>query len=141
MSERPTWPAIWLNLAVTLSERSTCKRLRVGCVIVDPNNTKVLAIGYNGNYRGGPHGCDSDQPGKCGCLHAEENALLKYSRQYHGGILYCTHLPCVMCAKRIVNSGGIFEVVYLHAYRDQSSKEIFRNTNVEVKQFDGAYWL
>jgi deoxycytidylate deaminase len=36
-----------------------------------------LAIGYNGNYAGGPNEVESTEPGMSGMLHAEINALIK----------------------------------------------------------------
>lgn len=126
---RPSWPRIWLDLAVSLAERSTCERLKVGCVIARVDNSQVLAVGYNGNYKGGPNKCDSATPGACGCLHAEDNALLKYTRDWMGAVMYCTHLPCVQCAKRIVNA-GIYRVIYLHEYRNTEAKRILPETQL-----------
>lgn len=122
---RPSWDDIWMDLAVSLSARSTCRRLHVGSVVVSDDNTRVLAVGYNGSFRGGPNDCDSATPGNCGCLHSEINCFLKLN--YHDScrkVLYCTHLPCVNCSKAAVNA-GISEVVYLHDYRVRDGLSVF----------------
>lgn len=73
---RPSFETIYMNLAIKLSERSTCARLQVGTVITTTDFRKVLAIGYNGNASGLHNGCDSTEVGACGCLHSEENAII-----------------------------------------------------------------
>lgn len=71
--------------------------------------TNMVSMGYNGNYAGGPNGCDGDEPGKCGCLHAEINALVK-NRYGEGKVAFVTDAPCINCAKAMINAG--IEVVY-----------------------------
>lgn len=115
-----------MDLALSLAERSTCARLKVGCIVTDLNNTRVLAVGYNGNYKGGRNGCDTFTPGACGCLHAEDNALLKLDYYGSSKVMYVTHLPCFMCAKRIINA-GIHQVIYLNEYRKDEAKLILPN--------------
>lgn len=119
-----------MGLALTLSQRSTCSRLSVGCVVVSQDNTRVLSLGYNGGPRGVSNECLSNEPGACGHLHAEINALIKLP--YDGdrkSRLYVTTQPCYTCAVAIVNA-GVGEVVYGRPYRDQAGldllKEYFR---------------
>lgn len=132
---RPSFDDLYMNLAVMLSKRSTCARLHVGCVIVSDDNQRVLAIGYNGSWRGGPNGCDSTEPGNCGCLHAEENALIKMNYNDPAGKrLYTTTMPCVYCAKRIVNA-GIGEVIYLNEYRKKEGIELLQKAGIQTRQF------
>lgn len=68
--KRPSFKDIFIDLAVDLSYRSTCKRRSVGCVVTSEDYSQVYGIGYNGNYKGGPNSCDSDTPGSCGCFPA-----------------------------------------------------------------------
>src|SRR5690349_21058948 len=75
-NERPSFLEIFMNLAVDLSRRSTCRRLRVGTVISSVDFRSVYALGYNANATGLPNQCDSDEPGHCGCLHSEANAII-----------------------------------------------------------------
>jgi deoxycytidylate deaminase len=67
-TKRPTFEKIFMDLAIQLSSRSTCGRAQVGCVITSDSYSQVYGIGYNGNYKGGPNQCDSDEPGNCGCF-------------------------------------------------------------------------
>lgn len=131
---RPTFDAVYMNLALMLAQRSTCSRLHVGCVVVSFDNQRVLSIGYNGSWKGGPNGCDSAEPGNCGCLHAEDNALIKLNpNEFVGKKAYITTAPCVACAKRLVNA-GIAKVIYLHAYRKTEGIELLKAAEVEVVQ-------
>jgi deoxycytidylate deaminase len=74
---RPTWDDIWSAFAVSISKRSYDPKHKVGAVIVADDNTQVLAIGYNGDQKGGPNKRDSLEVGKSGFIHAELNALIK----------------------------------------------------------------
>jgi dCMP deaminase len=133
---RPTFREIYMRMAVMISERSTCKRLSVGCVIVTPDFREMLSLGYNGNASSLPNTCDSDEPGKCGCLHSEENAIINCSRSRETRkIVFCTHLPCVMCAKRLINLGGVEQVYYLHDYRIQDSLNLLRQRSIRIDQY------
>ena len=74
--DRPRFEEIYMKMAKLMAERSTCVRLHVGTVITSTDFRKVLSVGYNGNASGLHNGCDSTEPGKCGCLHSEENAVI-----------------------------------------------------------------
>ena len=133
---RPSFDAIYMSLAVMLSQRSTCKRAKVGCVVATADHHQILAIGYNGNAIRAANTCDSDEPGHCGCIHAECNSLIKLNySDHHEKKLYTTCSPCVACAKMIVNA-GISEVVYLHEYRDTTGLQLLRSANIPCKKMD-----
>ena len=133
-SSRPTWDQVWLKTAENISERSYDPRHKVGCVVVTDDNTQVLAVGYNGNYAGGPNSVESDLPGESGMLHAEINALLKMDyNNPKKKKLYVTLSPCRMCAKAIVNA-GIDEVIFRDEYRDTSSLQILANAGIQSRQ-------
>ena len=133
---RPTWNKIWMDFAYSISSRSVDPRHQVGAVVVTDANTQVLAVGYNGNYTGGPNEVESLIPGESGMIHAEINALLKMDyNNPKKKIMYVTLSPCRMCAKAIVNS-GISTVVYSEEYRDTSSLEILRSAGIEVIKFN-----
>lgn len=124
-----------MGLALRLSERSTCARAKVGCVIVSQSNDRILAIGYNGNAERLPNKCDSDLPGGCGCIHAEDNCCTKLNfSDPCKKTLYTTVSPCVMCAKRIINA-HIDLVVYRDVYRDQSGLQTLEKGSVPWRQF------
>ena len=133
---RPSWHRIWMDFAHSICRRSYDPRYQVGAIVVTDDNTQVLAVGYNGNYSGGPNEVESKTPGESGMLHAEINALLKMDyNNPKNKTMYVTLSPCRMCAKAIVNS-GIKRVVYNEEYRDSSSLEILRRAGIEVIKFD-----
>lgn len=132
---RPTFQSIYLNLAMTLARRSTCCRLQVGTVITSTDFRKVLAVGYNGNATGLHNGCDRDEPGNCGCLHSEENAVINCDAPR--GIekfVFVTHLPCVQCAKRLINLGNVKAVFYGQDYRIRDSIRLLESVGIRVEQ-------
>lgn len=133
--KRPSFEKIYLDLARVLATRSTCKRLAVGTVITSTDFRKVLAVGYNGNASGLPNSCDRDEPGNCGCLHSEENAVINCdSPRSVEKIAFVTHLPCVGCAKRLINLGNVKKVYYGEDYRVKDSIELLRSVGIEVAQ-------
>jgi len=96
-----------------LAERSTCSYRRVGTVITSPDFRKVLAVGYGGNASGLPNRCDRQDASDCGCLHSEENAVINCDAPRDAiKVLFVTQLPCVACAKRLINLGNIIDLYY-----------------------------
>lgn len=133
--KRPTFQRIYLDLAHTLAARSTCHRLQVGTVITTTDFRKVLAVGYNGNATGLHNGCDREEPGNCGCLHSEENAVINCdSPRFLEKFVFVTHLPCVACAKRLINLGGVKAVFYGQEYRIKDSLELLKQVGIRVEQ-------
>ena len=132
---RITEESIFMNLAFLVAMRSTCQRKQVGSVITDAKMHRVLCLGYNGQWTGGPNECDTDQPGNCGCIHAEINAMTKSVATLDGATCFVTLAPCKMCAKILINR-GITRVVYANDYRDPEGIEILRLANVRVDRFD-----
>lgn len=136
-ASRPSFQSIYFHLAEELAARSTCRRLAVGTVITSTDFRKVLAVGYNGNASGLPNDCDCDEPGNCGCLHSEENAVINCdSPRYEGKLVFVTHLPCVMCAKRLINLGSVQKVFYGEDYRSRSCLPLFEQAGIEVEKLD-----
>lgn len=135
--ERPSFHEIYMDLAVKLSERSTCQRLQVGTVITSTDFRKVLAVGYNGNATGLHNGCDRPDPGNCGCLHSEENAVINCDapRQIEK-IVFVTHLPCVQCAKRLINLGNVRKLYYDREYRIKDSLDLLKQVGIEVEKLN-----
>lgn len=132
---RPSFPRIYLDLATKLSERSTCHRLQVGTVITSTDYRKVLAVGYNGNATGLHNGCDRPEPGNCGCLHSEENAVINCdSPRSIEKVVFVTHLPCVQCAKRLINLGNVRTVFYGQDYRIRDSIDLLKSVGITVQQ-------
>lgn len=128
MDERKPWHTYFLDLAELAATRSTCNRLKVGCVLVRGN--KVLSTGYNGSIKGHPHctdvGCLENEAGRCiRTIHAEQNAIIQAACDLTNAIAYVTHEPCETCTK-LLNQAGITKVVYRKPYRNGNNHAFFR---------------
>lgn len=132
---RPSWDDIWMNFAHTIARRSYDPRHQVGAVIVTEDNCQVLAVGYNGNYAGGPNEVESTEPGQSGMIHAEINALIKLDyNNPKAKKLYLTLSPCRGCAKAIVNS-GIKTVIFAEKYRDTSGIDLLVGAGITTRHY------
>ncbi|MEK7690610.1 MAG: hypothetical protein AAB425_06290 [Bdellovibrionota bacterium] len=139
MAERPRFEDIYMNLARSLAGRATCARLKVGTVITSTDYRKVLAVGYNGNATGLPNCCDRVEPGNCGCLHSEENAVINCDAPRSvEKIVFVTHLPCVQCAKRLINLGNVRKVFYAEDYRVRDSLEVLKSVGIAIEMVPPA---
>jgi dCMP deaminase len=131
--KRPQWDQIWIDFAHTIAKRSLDDKHKVGAVIVNEDNTQVLAIGYNGDQKGGPNKRDSMEVGGSGFIHAEINALIKCDYNYpKKKKMYLTLSPCSVCAKAIVNA-GIDQVIYCKEYKESNGLNILVNAGINVK--------
>ena len=138
MKNRPSFEEVYMQFAEAISRRSTCKRLSVGTVITTIDYRKVLAVGYNGNASGLKNTCDREEPGNCGCLHSEENAVINCDAPREiKKFVFVTHLPCVACAKRLINLGNVEKVVYRNSYRKTDAIDVLKFVGIKVHQFDG----
>lgn len=134
VEHRPDFKEIYLDLASSLSRRSTCSRLKVGTVITTLDYRKVLAVGYNGNATGLSNKCDRDEAGNCGCLHSEENAVINCdSPRFVEKLVFVTHLPCPACAKRLINLGNVRRVYFLNHYRKKDAIEMLESVGIQVE--------
>ena len=131
---RPPLYEVYMRMAEELAKRATCSRLRVGTVITDALLEHVVSIGYNGNARGFPNRCDSDEEGRCGCIHSEMNALVKAPGQMRDKVAFVTASPCVMCAKLIVQA-NISHLFYREAYRDRRGLEVLESARVATVEY------
>lgn len=108
-----------MAVAMVIAMRSTCPRLRVGAVVVSPDQ-KIVATGYNGAPSGMPHcdevGCLVGPTGSClRAVHAEVNALLSAGDRARGATVYVTASPCWSCLAAAVTA-GVTRVVYRRKY-------------------------
>lgn len=134
--ERPRWDNIWMSFADLISQRSINPSFKVGAVVVTSDNTQVLSIGYNGDYRGGPNKIDSEEPGLSGLIHAEVNALIKMDyNNPKDKMLYVNLSPCLDCAKLILNS-GIKEVIYKDEYRNLDGLNLLKSNGLIVRRYN-----
>ena len=145
------WDKRFMELTETVAGWSSCyqENRHVGAIIVKDKH--VLTTGYNG----APAGIQSCmERGEClrrkmnipsgtmqeicYAVHAEQNAIVQAARlgvNVNGATLYCTHQPCVICAKIIINA-GITRVVYKHGYPDEFSLALFADAGVSVEKFE-----
>ena len=143
--ERPDWDEYFLKMAYLVAERSTCKRHHVGAVIV--RNRHILTTGYNGAASGVKDclklGCLRDAKGIpsgerheiCRAIHAEQNAIIQaglHGINISGSTIYCTHSPCILCAKMIVNT-KIKNFTTGGRYADESFKSLFKEAGIKYK--------
>ena len=131
---RPPLYEVYMRMAEELAKRSTCSRLRVGTVLTDANLEHVVAIGYNGNARGLPNRCDSTEPGKCGCIHSEMNALVKSPGELRDKVAFVSASPCVMCAKLMIQA-YVSHLFYREPYRASEGLELLERAGVVVVQY------
>ena len=144
---RPGWDEYFMEITRLVSRRSSCLRRQVGAVLVKDKN--ILASGYNGVPTGITHcaetGClraklnvpSGERHELCRGLHAEQNAIIqaaKHGTNIDGATLYSTTMPCIICAKMIINA-GIKRVVYEEGYADQLSMEMVAESGLLVEKF------
>lgn len=132
--------SVFMKMCHELSTLSYDLKHKVASIIITKDYREVCAIGYNGSYKGGPNERTSLEQGKSGFLHAEENALFHLCKPYElrcDLLMLCTHKPCSMCARRIVNS-GIKNIIYYFDYIDAeaATDQIFEVTGTKCVKFD-----
>lgn len=124
--KRPSFAEYGMLISIAASSRSACLRRNVGCVLFD-RHRHILATGYNGPATGVLH-CQKckrenvesgERMHECEAIHAEQNALLQCNDT--NGIVYCfcTHLPCPICLRLLMNT-SCQTIFFLHAYPDDS---------------------
>ena len=121
----------YMVMAYGLSFRSTCHRLKVGSIITSFNLEEIYSIGYNGNASGLENSCDSNTPGNCGCVHSENNSLIKCNNRDRDKVLFVTASPCLSCTKLIINSGFSW-VYYLEPYRETTSLSLLHYSGIRT---------
>ena len=129
-----------MRTAHIYAQLSSCKRRKVGCVIVKDDS--IISIGYNGTPPGEDNCCeDATGTTKSTTIHAEDNALRKLTRSTEsakGGTMILTCAPCILCAPRIVES-GVTEVYYDDVYSKTDGIEYLERRNIKIEQFkEGA---
>lgn len=150
-THRPSWEAYFMDITELVAKRSTCRRRAVGAVIV--KDKRVLTTGYNGAPSGIQHcidiGClredmniaSGERHELCRGIHAEQNAIIQAA--FHGvsikdATLFCTNLPCVICAKMIINA-GIKKIYYKSGYADPLSRDMLQEAGVEIIKLDSGH--
>lgn len=144
------WDKRFMDLTKTIAKWSSCyqSNRNIGAIIV--KNKRILTTGYNG----APAGIKScKEKGEClrqklnipsgtrhelcYAIHAEQNAIIQAAKlgvSIEDATLYCSHQPCVICSKMIVNA-GITRVVYEKPYPDDFSHEIFNEAGIALVHY------
>ena len=143
---RPSWLYVYMKMAKVVAERSTCLRRAVGAVIVDGNNNKVLATGYNGALAGYPHCTDEDcfmVDGHCvRTQHAEVNALLCLANTYDNLHLYSTDMTCLNCLKLCIQY-NVKKIWFGRWYELKERDDLLltrQNVDLEISQYVEDAW-
>ena len=148
---RVTKQNYYLDIAQTVSERSTCLRKSYGAIIV--KNDSIISTGYNGAPRGRKNCSDlghcmrnklgiprGERYELCRSVHAEANAIIAAPRdQMLDATLYMVGInsetgeleagtcSCMMCKRMIINAG--------------ISKVVVRDTKEEYREIDVNDWI
>lgn len=128
-----------MSIAETVSKRSTCDRLHVGCVLV--KDRQILSAGYNGSMPGALH-CDEDghlmDESGHHCLrtiHAEANAIIAAAKNgvsIGGATAYVNWEPCFNCVKMLVTA-GIKEIKFKNYYEPDPEKRFWLGGPMDVR--------
>lgn len=144
------WDKRFMEMAGVIATWASCykENRKIGCVIV--KNKRIMTTGYNGapagvktcvergyclrEKLGIPSGTKHEI---CYATHAEQNAIIQAARlgvSIDGATLYCTHQPCTICAKMIVNA-GIKRIVYKEGYPDDFARKILTEAGLALEKY------
>ena len=146
MQMKQKWIDAFMDTAERFAQLSSAKRLKVGSVVVKDN--RIISIGYNGMPSGWTNECEEivevhEDGGvvtktKDEVIHAEANAIIKLARDGESGndaSLFCTHAPCIHCAKMIYGA-GINKVYYRNSYRDEIGINFLKSCNIDIEKIN-----
>ena len=159
MRTRLSWDELFMKIAATLGERTSCVQLQVGCVFVDELH-RIVTVGYNGPPRGDVNCCEvgcakivtdpkTEKPGRCRGAHAESNGIINciQPERLRGSTLYVTVFPCHACMKALVQA-GVCEIVYRDEYvrvvdgkrreREPEALELAERMGIGVRRWQGS---
>lgn len=146
------WVDAFMDTAERFAQLSSAQRLQVGAVVVKDN--RIISIGYNGMPSGWTNECEhivdvaktdsrydynnftKELKTKDEVIHAEANAIIKLARDGesgNGADLFCTHAPCIDCAK-LIHGAGINTVYYRHAYRDNLGLDFLSKCKINIEK-------
>jgi dCMP deaminase len=150
VKKRMNWDDYFMKIASVVAERSTCLRHNIGAVIV--RDKRILSTGYNGAVAGAKDclelGCKKDEMNVgsgigamevCRAVHAEQNAIIQaalHGTSTKGATLYCTTIPCRMCAKEIINAGIKKVLTYSDYAGSLGSIDFLKENGVEFEKIN-----
>ncbi|SBV97913.1 CMP/dCMP deaminase zinc-binding protein [uncultured delta proteobacterium] len=139
---RMSWPSYFMQITRLVAQRSTCLRRKVGAIAV--KDKRILATGYNGAPAKVTDclvkGCLRQELGIpsgqrheiCSGLHAEQNTIIQaaiHGISLKGAEIYCTHQPCFICTKMIINC-GIAAVHFAEPYPDPMGEAMLQEAGI-----------
>lgn len=143
------WIDAFMDTAERFAQLSSAKRLQVGAVVVKDN--RIISIGYNGMPAGWTNECEYEYVEhdiyradygrsyiltKDEVIHAEANAISKLARDGESGkdsTMFCTHAPCIHCAK-IIYGAGIKNLYYRNSYRDTAGLDFLEKCDIVINK-------
>lgn len=143
MRQVESWFTYFNTIARQVATRSKDPSTQVGAVIVN-ENYDIVSTGYNGFP---PAVRDTEErwqrPLKYEfVVHAEMNAIARaarFGKHTEGGTLFCTHIPCVNCAKAVIAAG--VKGVYYSDFANMTKEEdiafvtaLFKEAGVEIER-------
>jgi len=146
--KRISWDDLFMAMVYLMSMKSKDTKTHVGAVIVGPLN-EVRSVGFNGI----PIGVNDNitkrhkRPEKYYWMeHAERNAILLSPYNVRGCKMYTNGIPCMNCARSIVQA-GISEVIVDKVWDDNNynqwieeaerTKTMFEESGVKLRFWDG----
>ncbi len=150
MNQWTKWDHRFMEMAKLIATWTSCyvEGRSIGCVIV--KDKRIMTTGYNGAPQGLktckekgecmrrnmniPSGTRAEL---CYAIHAEQNAIIQAAKlgvSIEGATLYCTHQPCSVCAKMIINA-GIEKVIYEQGYPDDFSLQLIEEAGIELVRY------
>lgn len=144
------WDKRFIEMTRLIATWASCYQQdrKIGAVIV--KDKRIMTTGYNGapagirtcvergecmrKARGIASGTHHEL---CYGIHAEQNAIIQAAKlgiSIDGATLYCTHQPCAICAKMIVNA-GIKRIVYAQGYPDDFAVQMLTEGGVLLEQY------
>jgi dCMP deaminase len=158
--KKQKYNTLFMDMAERVSLMSHAVRLKVGSVLVKDNN--IISFGWNGMPAGWDNACETEErtydvrdtqysTGWNFCentrqyyrlktrpevLHSEANCLLKLAKSTVSSIdstLFCTHAPCIDCAK-LIHQSGINSVYYRNAYRSTDGITFLEKSGITVQK-------
>lgn len=123
---------VFKNFTENLATLSKCEERHVAAIITDNELSQIYSIGINGGPRGLAD-CMCKIDGKYGCLHAEQNALIKCMTAAEDKVMFVTLSPCKQCAAAIINApGGFSAVYYFEDWKDNTGIKLLTSARIRV---------
>jgi dCMP deaminase len=120
---------------------SVATTLKVGCMALKKDFSKIASFGYNGSYTGADvndeTGTEEDSliPGESGFIHAEMNMIAKFKENDpERYMILLTLSPCKMCTKILINA-GFKHIYWIEEYRETKHLEIFTECGITSGNF------